>query len=85
MNPFILNALRFPCLPGALVRGACGSAVPESVPARGAASQPVVSTAIGEDKGRFQVALLTLGATHARFGHTQEALSALNESVRPKP
>lgn len=42
----------------------------------------MVSTAIGEDKGRFQVALLTLGATHARFGHTQEALSALNESVR---
>lgn len=47
-----------------------------------AASQPVVSTAIGEDKGRFQVALLTLGATHARFGHTEEALSSLNESVR---
>ena len=47
-----------------------------------AATQPIVSTAIGEDKGRFQVALLTLGATHAHFGHTQEALSALNESVR---
>ena len=45
----------------------------------------MVSTAIGEDKGRFQVALLTLGATHARFGHTQEALSALNESVEPRP
>ena len=36
----------------------------------------------GEDKGRFQTALLTLGATHTHFGHVKEALTSLNETVR---
>ncbi len=47
-----------------------------------AATQPVVVTGGGEDKGRFQTALLTLGATHTHFGHVKEALTALNETVR---
>ncbi len=48
-----------------------------------AAMQPVVLTGGGEDKGRFQTALLTLGATHTHFGHVKEALTALNETVHP--
>ena len=47
-----------------------------------AATQPVVMTGGGEDKGRFQTALLTLGATHTHFGHVKEALTSLNETVR---
>ena len=49
-----------------------------------AVTQPIVSTAVGEDKGRFQIALLSLGAMHVHFGHTQEALAALNETVRSR-
>eukprot|EP00958_Prasinococcus_capsulatus_P027660 scaffold5769_cov402-Prasinococcus_capsulatus_cf.AAC.9 len=32
--------------------------------------------------GRFQSALLELGSTHVRFGHINEALMAINETVR---
>lgn len=35
----------------------------------------------GATTGRFQSGLLALGSMHARFGHTSQALQALNEAV----
>ena len=36
----------------------------------------------GDWSGAFENALLSLAAMHAHFGHTTQALTALNETVR---
>lgn len=40
-----------------------------------------VNTARAQERGRLQSAALSLGAMHARLGHIEEALQALNEAV----
>jgi hypothetical protein len=39
----------------------------------------------GDWSGAFQNALLSLAAMHAHFGHTTQALTALNETVGSVP
>lgn len=41
----------------------------------------ITGTSSGATTGRFQAGLLALGSMHARFGHTSQALQALNEAV----
>lgn len=40
-----------------------------------------VGTARAQERGRLQSASLSLGAMHARLGHIEEAMQALNETV----
>ena len=49
--------------------------------AQAESSSDIVAGSIGA-RGRYPSALLTLSTVHATFGHTQEALQALNETFR---
>ena len=56
-----------------------GSSVP---PAAGGGAAGDAAAAAARERGRLQSAALSLGSMHAQLGHIEEAMQALNETVR---
>jgi hypothetical protein len=54
---------------------------PAPAPPAAAGQAPQDAAAAARERGRMQSAALSLGSMHAQFGHIEEAMQALNETV----